>query len=99
MSPDIDERANTGESPEAQAQRLAIEKAQKIAKNEPEALVIGSDQVALYNGTVVGKPITHERAVSQLRQASGHTVTLYTGLALVNSVTGTVQSDLVPYHI
>ena len=99
IAPEIDEHARPGEAPEALVQRLALEKAQKIAVQHRDALVIGSDQVAVYNGSVVGKPLTHERAVAQLREASGRTVTLYTGLALVNAATGSIQSEVLPYHI
>lgn len=99
IAPEVDESAQIGESPQTLVQRLALEKARKIAANHIDALVIGSDQVAVYNGTVVGKPLTHERAVAQLSAASGRTVTLYTGLALVNAATGSTQSDVLPYHI
>jgi septum formation protein len=80
-------------------ERLAIAKAQVVATKSPDALVIGSDQVAVHNGEIVGKPLTHERAVEQIKAASGKTVTLYTGLALVNSSTGRVQSEVVPYGV
>ena len=96
-SPNIDEKALPQESPIALVERLAIEKARAVATRHPNALVIGSDQIALHNDSVVGKPGTHEAAVEQLRQASGNTVTLYTGLALVNSKTGRVQSDVVRF--
>ena len=96
-SPNIDETALPQETPIALVERLAIEKARAVATRHPNALVIGSDQIALHNDSVVGKPGTHEAAVEQLRQASGNTVTLYTGLALVNSKTGRVQSDVVRF--
>jgi len=70
-----------------------------VAVKHPQALVIGSDQVAVHAGEIVGKPHSHERAVAQLTAASGKTVTLYTGLALVNAVTGRVQSEVVPYRV
>jgi septum formation protein len=99
IAPEIDERARPDETPQAMVQRLALEKARKIAADHTDALVIGSDQVAIYNGVIVGKPLTHERAVAQLREASGRTVTLYTGLALVNAATGSTQSEVLPYHV
>jgi len=80
-------------------ERLAIEKAQEVAQTFPNALIIGSDQVALHGNEIVGKPHTHERAVEQLRTASGKKITLYTGLALINAKTGTVQSDVIPYTV
>jgi len=97
--PDVDETPRRHESPQALVERLAILKAQTVASKHRGALVIGSDQVAVHNGEIVGKPITHERAVEQLKSASGKTVLLYTGLALVNSSSGRVQSEVVPYGV
>jgi septum formation protein len=97
--PDVDESPLPGESPVALVERLAIAKARAVVARHPDALVIGSDQVAIHDGVVVGKPLTHERAVAQLRQASGQAVVLYTGLALVNGAGGRVQSEVVPYRV
>lgn len=97
--PDVDETPHQHESPQALVERLAILKAQTVASKHRNALVIGSDQVAVHNGEIVGKPLTHERAVDQLKSASGKTVMLYTGLALVNSSSGQVQSEVVPYGV
>lgn len=97
--PDVDESPLPGESPVALVERLAIAKAQAVAARHADALVIGSDQVAIHEGLIVGKPLTHERAVAQLRQASGKTVVLHTGLALVNSASGRVRSEVVPYRV
>lgn len=99
ITPDVDESARANEAPQALVERLSIEKARKIASTCPGALVIGSDQVAVYNGSIVGKPHNHERAVAQLREASGREVVLYTGLALVNSTTGSMQSEVIPYRV
>src|SRR3990170_8723302 len=87
IAPEVDETPHPGEMPEKLVERLAVEKAQKIAGQMPGALVIGSDQVAIYNGRIVGKPHSHDKAVEQLQSASGRAVTLYTGLALVNADT------------
>ena len=97
--PDVDETPRPQESPQSLVERLAILKAQTVALKHHGALVIGSDQVAVHNGEIVGKPHTHERAVDQLKSASGKTVMLYTGLALINSVSGQVQSEVVPYGV
>lgn len=99
IAPEIDESARPGEIPQALAKRLAVEKAHKIATHHKSALVIGSDQVAVHDGVIVGKPHTHERAVAQLRKASGRIVALYTGLALINAVTGSIQSEVIPYRV
>ena len=97
--PDIDETPLANESPVELVERLAIAKAQSVAADNPDSLVIGSDQVAVHDGEIVGKPHTHENAVKQLLQASGKTITLYTGLALVNAARGIVQSEVVPYRV
>lgn len=98
-NPDIDETPLTNETPIQLVERLAIEKAQAVAKDYSDALVIGSDQVALHGDEIVGKPHTHERAVEQLKAASGKEITLYTGLALINAQTGSVQSEVVPFTV
>jgi len=91
-SPDIDESARQGESAEQLVQRLSEQKARKIAETYSDALIIGSDQVAVLDGKVLGKPGNYENAVHQLTAASGKTVRFLTGLALLNSKTGTIQS-------
>ena len=99
ISPDIDESAKVGETPQQLVERLSVEKAKAIANNQPNALVIGSDQVAVHGDNIVGKPRDHEHAVEQLREASGQTITLFTGLALINSDSGNIQSEVVPYSV
>jgi septum formation protein len=99
IAPEVDETPRPAETPPALVKRLAIEKAHKIAGQKPGALVIGSDQVAVYNGSIVGKPHSHDNAVQQLRTASGKTVTLYTGLALINADTRRVQCEVIPYRV
>lgn len=97
--PDIDETPNAGETPAALVERLAIDKAKAIAAHEENALVIGSDQVAVHDGVIVGKPKDHDHAVLQLKVASGTSVTLYTGLALINSKTSNIQSEVVLFKV
>ncbi len=99
ISPDVDETARAGETPEQLVERLAREKAHKIAASHRDALVIGSDQVAVYNGKIVGKPHGHDKAVAQLREASGRAVMLYTGLVLFNVATGKEQCEVIPYRV
>ncbi len=99
IAPEVDETPRPGETPEALVERLAIEKARKIADQKSGTLVIGSDQVAVYNGVIVGKPHSHDVAVQQLRSASGKIVTLYTGLALVNADTRLIQCEVIPYWV
>ncbi|MDJ0955514.1 MAG: Maf family nucleotide pyrophosphatase [Arenicellales bacterium] len=100
VAPDIDETPLPNEPAIDLVVRLATEKANIVAGRTKDALVIGSDQVAVHGEDgIVGKPTDHDHAVRQLRQASGQTVVLYTGLALVNSNTGHTQSDVVPYTV
>jgi septum formation protein len=99
ISPDIDESALPDETPRALAHRLAVAKAEAVAADLENALVIGSDQVADHDGVVVGKPISHKHAVEQLKSASGRLIVLYTGLALLNTVSGRVQSTVEPFEV
>ena len=99
VCPEVDETPRDNETPEVLVKRLAISKAQAVAAKHPGALVIGSDQVAVHGNNIVGKPRDHAHAVEQLKQASGRTITLYTGLALVNSNTNSIQSEVVPYRV
>ena len=96
ISPDIDENALQNEAPAATALRLAETKAREIAERETAALIIGSDQVALLDDQLIGKPGTHAAAVRQLQAMSGKTVIFHTALCLLNAVTGTVQLANVP---
>ncbi len=98
-SPDIDERALTREPPRDLVMRLAREKAEAIAPAHPRALVIGSDQVALMDGRILGKPGDMERARAQLCAASGREVEFLTGLALLNTASGQAQVDCIPYAV
>jgi septum formation protein len=96
VSPQTDESRWPGESPEAMALRLSEAKARAVAGAHPDALIIGSDQVATVDGLIYGKPGSHERAVDQLRVLSGKTVNFYTGLCLYNARTGVVEVCGVP---
>tara|TARA_R110001583_G_scaffold7136_5_gene35487 strand:+ start:7989 stop:8579 length:591 start_codon:yes stop_codon:yes gene_type:complete len=99
VSPDIDESSLAGEKPEQLVQRLSEQKAYKIAESHPNALIIGSDQVAVLDGEVLGKPGNHDNAVKQLTAASGKTVKFLTGLALLNSQTGHIQSLVESFEV
>ena len=98
-NPDIDETPIDGETPIELVERLAIAKAQEIAKTNPNSLIIGSDQVALHGDQIVGKPHTHQCAVEQLKTASGKKIELFTGLALINSATNSIQSEVIPFTV
>ena len=93
-APDVDETPLPGESAEQTSWRLAQVKAQVVAKRFPDALIIGSDQVALLDGKQIGKPLNHDNAVLQLRAMRGKTVTFYTALSLLNAASGQMQTDV-----
>lgn len=95
-NPETDETPLPGESPTATALRLSEAKARAVAQQYPEALIIGSDQVAVMDGRVFGKPGTHARAVEQLRTLSGKTVNFFTGLCVLNAKTGEAEVCGVP---
>lgn len=96
-SPDIDESPRPGETASDLVQRLAREKAQALAGSHASHLIIGSDQVAVLDGRILGKPHTFAKALEQLSAASGTRVTFLTGLALLNSQTGHCQVDCIPF--
>lgn len=97
--PEVDESALPGEAPAATADRLAASKARAVAPLFPDALIIGSDQVAHLGAEIFGKPGTVERAVAQLRRMSGQTVVFHTALAVLNTRTGTLRADSVPTRV
>lgn len=98
-APDVDETPHAGESPRHLVLRLAQAKAQAMAERYPQHLIIGSDQVCLLDGEITGKPKTEENARRQLSLASGNVVTFYTGLALYNSATGSLQTECEPFDV
>lgn len=98
-APQIDETANIGEPPEHLVRRLASEKAQALAGTHPDHLIIGSDQVAVLEQQILGKPHTFERAKQQLRTCSGKSVSFLTGLALLDSRSGINQVDCVRFTV
>ncbi len=87
MQPDVDESALDGESSEATSLRLSRAKAESIAARRPDAVVIGSDQVAECDGRILGKPGTHDNAVSQLRALSGRLAHFHSGLCVIAAQT------------
>jgi len=98
-NPQVNEDELPGETAIQLVERLAIAKAKAVTNDFPDSLIIGSDQVCLNNGQILGKPGNFDNAFKQLKAASGQHVTFYTGLALVNSVTGEVQSLVEPYDV
>jgi len=98
-SPNIDETPRKNEHIEDMVVRLAIEKAQAIAERHPDSLIIGSDQSAVLNGEKLNKPGNFENAFKQLSRASRQKITFQTGLCLLNTKTGNIQSICVPYTV
>lgn len=99
QSPEVDETPLPGEAPAALANRLALAKARAVARRFPEAVVIGSDQVADLDGEALGKPGDHARAVAQLQRMRGRTLVFQTALAVVCEATGFAQQDLAPVRV
>ena len=97
--PNVDETPLNNESARQLVERLAILKAKAVASNWENALIIGSDQVALFEGEILGKPHTHENAIKQLRSFSGNKVTFLTGLAVVNTNNLETLSLVEPFEV
>lgn len=98
-APDVDETPRAGEAPAALVARLAETKARAVGKSFPGALIIGSDQTAEVNGTLLNKPGTHANAVAQLSLCSGHTVTFHTGLCVYDARRDVAQVEVIPFRV
>ena len=96
VNPATDESVVHGETPETTALRLSEAKARAVASQYPDALIIGSDQMAFIDDQVFGKPGTHDNAVKQLKTMRGRTVNFFTGLCLLNTQNGRAQLRGVP---
>ncbi len=99
MAPAVEESRLPAEAPAAMALRLALAKARAVAALRPDAVVIGSDQVADLEGLALGKPGNHERATEQLRQLSGRRAVFQTAVAVVRPATGFQQVLLAPVSV
>ncbi|HEY9224374.1 MAG TPA: Maf family nucleotide pyrophosphatase [Variovorax sp.] len=99
QAPGVDETPLAGETPLALAQRLALAKAHAVATAFPEAVVIGSDQVADLNGEPLGKPGDHARATLQLQRMRGQTLVFQTAVAVVCAATGFSAHDVAPVRV
>jgi septum formation protein len=98
-APQVDETALPGEAPRDTARRLAEAKARAVAARLAHAIVIGSDQVAVLEGRILGKPGNHANALAQLRAMRGKEVTFHTALCLCNAASGQAQTRVVPYFV
>ena len=99
LSPDIDEDQIAGETASEYVCRLARSKAEIVARSRPDAVVIGSDQCALLDDTILGKPGTHAKALQQLRQAQGKRVVFHTGVCVLDRQSGFSAVDDVVYEV
>ena len=99
QAPEVDETARPGELPADTARRLALAKAQAVAQLHPQAVVIGSDQVAELDGSAIGKPGDHARATAQLRAMRGREVVFHTAVAVVCVASGFEAEALVPVRV
>jgi MAF protein len=98
-APEIDEKRAAHESADQLVRRLSEEKARAVGAKWPDALVIGSDQVAVCEGDILGKPGNHDKAARQLARLAGHRVTFVTGLCLFDTRSGKIRIDMIPYHV
>jgi septum formation protein len=99
ISPDIDESRLKNESVSSYVKRLSIEKARKVGTSSRNSIIIGSDEVADLDGTILGKPITKEKAKKQLKMLSGNKVVFRTGLCVLNSKTNKYYASVNNYTI
>ena len=99
VSPEVDEIHNPVETAESLVMRLSESKARAGAIGRTNALVIGSDQVAVCDNEILGKPGNHENACQQLNRLSGRRVSFYTGLCLYDTKTTGTRVDLIPFHV
>ena len=98
-SPHINEEGLPGESAPDLATRLATEKARALCDRFPDALIIGSDQVAECQGRQLGKSGAPGKAVEQLLFCAGHTVTFHTGLCVMDSNSAEHTSICEPFRV
>jgi septum formation protein len=96
QAPLVDETPLPGEAARDVAVRLAQLKARAVAPSFPRALVIGCDQVAVLDGTCLGKPGSHANAVAQLKAMRGKNVVFHTALALLNTESAAMRTAEVP---
>ena len=99
VSPQTDESPLAREEPVAMVKRLAEKKARVVAKEHPNAIIIASDQAAVIDNKVLGKPGNHATAVAQLTQASGKKVEFLTSISVLNSKSNRLQMDVVKYSV
>ncbi|POG25136.1 septum formation inhibitor Maf [Aeromonas bestiarum] len=98
-APEVDESPLPGEPAEVLVARLALAKASAIADRFDQGLIIGSDQVCVCDGQILGKPGTVEKAVAQLMAAQGRSVTFHTGLCVLDAASGRAEQLVEPFTV
>ncbi|MCH7373211.1 MULTISPECIES: Maf family protein [Aeromonas] len=98
-SPEVDESPLPDESAQALVARLAFAKADAVARHHDQGLIIGSDQMCVCDGQILGKPGTVEKAVAQLMAAQGKSVTFYTGLCVLDAASGKAEQLVEPFTV
>jgi len=98
-APNVDEAVHDGEAAEDYVRRLAGAKARAVAESHPAAVVIGSDQCAVLDGRILGKPGSHENALRQLRDAQGKTVVFHTAVCVMRLADDFCQLESVPFEV
>ena len=97
-SPETDETPLPNENAEDLVLRLAKAKALAVADNQ-SGIIIGSDQVAVVDGEIIGKPLSRDKAIEQLTAQSGKTITFYTGLAVFDTHSQLMQAQVEPFYV
>lgn len=98
-APQVDETPENNEKPAALVERLAVAKAQALAAQFPQHIIIGSDQVAVVDGEILGKPGTEANAIAQLQKMRGKQVVFLTGLAVFDVANQSLQSCVEPFYV
>jgi septum formation protein len=98
-NPEVAEERRPGEAPENMAGRLAEAKARAVARQFPDSLIVGSDQVAASDSQILGKPLTHENAARQLSALSGRKAVFHTAVCVHNTRTGVTRVRVVPCRV
>lgn len=93
-SPDIDETPQSGESARKLVERLSREKGKAVQARHPDAWIIAGDQVASFEGDILGKPGTKDVARANWQRFSGKDLLFYSGCHLI-APNGDTRSDII----
>lgn len=99
MKSNVDEMPLEHESPDSLVKRLAKEKAEAVASQFSNALIIGADTIGVLGNDILCKPLIEEKAVEQLQMMSGKTITFFTGICILNTKTNEKQIDVDTFDV